>query len=178
MQYSNTANGTINKMIKGADGSTRFYTARKMGAANVALEGFKLLKAITPSLGAGADALKANSDREEQFEDGQAHTFGAMLQLLSENISDEHFMSLVEKVTGSLYLGDEPIKDIWAHFDEFEGDFMDVLIWLVRENFTNFIMGSGTVVSLIEKITSLMSPQMIAAVDNFKKTLETAPNEQ
>jgi len=171
MKYSTVM---ISKVIKGIDGTERLYKARKMSSMTVAKEGFKLLKSITPSIGAGVDSMVAQQTRESLFEDGQAHTFGAMMQLLSENISDEHFEDLSMRLLGSLMLGDDEIKDLDKHFDEFSGDFIEILWWLGKENFANFIMGSGTLVSLMSQLTDLMSPTMKDAIESVKNSLSTA----
>ena len=157
MKYSNTI---ITKMVTGVDGTERLYKARKLSARTAALEGFKLIKAITPSIGAGIDSLSAKSQRESLFEDGYDHTFGAMLQLLSENITDEHFESLSDKLMGSLMLGDEEIKDLDEHFDKYQGDFIELLTWLGKETFVNFIMENATLVSLMNKLVGMVSPEM------------------
>ena len=176
--FKYSKDGVITKSIKTKEGNFREYTAHKMGAISVAREGFKLISALTPSLGAGIDSLKANHDREENYEEGQSHTFGAMLQLLSENITEDHFEDLVMKLMGSIYCNDEKIKDLDDHFDKYSGDFIDILVWLFKENFGNFIMESDIVVSLIERISALLSPKMKDAVESFKKMLDKEPNEK
>jgi hypothetical protein len=169
MKYSSNI---ISKIIKSEDGSEKVYKAQKMSSMTVVKEGFRLIKAITPSIGTGIDSLVSQQNQDDLFQDQQSHTFGAMFQLLSENISDEHFEDLVTKVMGSLRLGDDVITDLDTHFDTHSGDFIEVLSWLLKENFVNFIMGSGTLVSSIDKLLALMSPKMKDVVENFKKSLE------
>lgn len=168
IKYSNTI---ISKLIKGTDGSERLYKARKMSARTAALEGFKIIKAVTPSVGAGLDSMAAKHNRESLFEDGYDHTFGAMLQLLSENITDEHFEDLTNKLLGSLMLGEDEIKDLDEHFDKYAGDLIEVLLWLGKENFANFIMGNATLVSSMNTLISLVSPEIKESIEKIKNVL-------
>ena len=171
------AKKVITKSIKDSDGEERIYQAYKVGAFTVATEGFKILSALSPSAGVGIDSLQAKSNKEE-FDDTQSHTFGAMLSMLSEHVTPEHFDDLSQKLMGSLMLGKEEIADLEAHFDLHEGDMLDILVWLFQENFTNFIMKSGTVQSWTNKITSLLTPELKEIVNKFKTNLEEESKEK
>lgn len=166
MKYAATI---ISKLVTGTDGTERLYKARKMSARTAALEGFKIIKAVTPSVGAGLDSMAAKHNREALFEDGYDHTFGAMLQLLSENITDEHFEDLTTKLLGSLMIGDKEIDDLDEHFDKYAGDFIELVMWLAKENFANFILGNATLVSSMNKLISLVSPEMKESLESLRK---------
>lgn len=168
MRYSKT---TIKKVILGKDGEERIYRARKMGSFTVAKEGFKLITTLSPSVGVGLDSIQAQAKEESLFDDGQSHTFGAMLSMLSEHLTGEHFEDLSIKLMGSLMLGDDEIKDLEAHFDEYEGDYIDILAWLLKENFTNFTLGSVIVQSWIAQISTLLTPEMKNTYESLKKSL-------
>ena len=175
MKYSSNI---ISKIIKDKDGNEKLYKAQKMSSMQIVLEGFRILKVITPSIGTGIDSLAAKQNQEDIFSDQKSHTFGAMFQLLSENISDEHFEELVAKAMGSLRLGDDIISDLDAHFDIHSGDFIEILTWLLKENFLNFIMESGTLVASIDKMLALLSPKMKEVIENVKKSLEEETKEK
>lgn len=167
----------ISKLVKGSDGTERLYKARKMSARTAALEGFKIIKAVTPSVGAGLDSMAAKHNREALFEDGYDHTFGAMLQLLSENITDEHFEDLTGKLLGSLMLGDKEIEDLDEHFDKYAGDFIELLLWLGKENFANFILGNATLVSSMNRLISLVSPKIKESLESLKNVMNEPSTE-
>lgn len=137
----------------------------------LAKEGFKLAKALAPALGAGADAMAHESKAQEEFLETRANTFGSILLMLSESIGDDHFYDLQEKLLGSLHFGDSEVKDLDEHFNKYPEDFIEVLVWLFKENFTSFFIGSSMFHSLKEKVTSLLSPKLKNELENFKKKL-------
>jgi len=140
----------VKKMIEGDDGKVRKYSALKLSAIEVAVEGFKLLRAATPSFGVAIDQLM---DKENAFD--TPDTFAAMLQLLTENLTPEHFTDLVDKNLGSLMFDGKEIEDWSEHFDDYEEDFLTIIIWLSEENFTSFFMKSITPLPCFKKLTSL-----------------------
>lgn len=152
----------ITKIIKGVDGEERIYKATKMSAPIVATEGYKLLRAILPSLGATLDDM--GTDEEDFFE--RKTTYTAAFQLLYNNLTVEHFQDLQEKLTGSLIYFDEPIK--LDHFDEHVGDYLEVLAWLFKENFVNFILESGMLRSKIQTLKTMLqeNPKMNELLGN------------
>jgi hypothetical protein len=176
MRYSK--HGLIQKVITGVDGTERLYKARKMGAMHIVKEGLKLVKVILPVAGTTIDSLQASSKKEEELDDSTTYTIGAALSMLSENLTEAHLEDLIEKMMGSLMLGDEEIKDVGDHLDEYSGDFFELFQWLLVENFGNFIKESGMLASLVKRITSLLSPQMKKSVDGILKILKEEPKEE
>lgn len=175
MKYSK--NKWVNKLVTTKAGDTREYRILKIGAMGVAKEGFKLISAIMPSIGTGFDAIQhKNGQDSDIFDQEQSHTCGAMLQLLSENISDEHFIDLAEKLMGRMYVNGVEVKDLDDHFDEFNGDFLDILSWIFMENFRNFITESDMLASLMTKLISLLNPSQLETLKNFKSKLDTDHN--
>lgn len=174
MRYSSKV---ISKTVVGVDGNERLYKARKMGAFTVGLEGLKLARALAPALGSGLDAMMEKQEREDQLMEPMSNTFGKMLTMLTAHISDEHWIELTDKLLGSLMLGDDKI-DIEQHFDTYNGDFLEVLLWLFNENFKDFFMQNATIRSLIDKSMALMSPKLKDVLENFKKELSEDINIQ
>lgn len=167
MRYSKTL---ITKMITGVDGKERLYKAYKMPAQTTAIEGFKLLKAVMPSIGTGLDDMR-NSDDTEEF--NISTTWTAAFQLLQNNLTVEHFEDLQDKLMGSLMYVDTPIKE--DHFDEFIGDYLEVLFWLFKENFSNFILQSGMLRSKIQNAKKMVqgNQKLSELIENVLKEADT-----
>lgn len=168
MRYSSKV---VSMTIVGVDGTERLYKARKMGAFTVGLEGLKLARALAPALGSGLDALMEKKEREDLYLDPVSNTFGKALTMLTAHISDEHWEDLTQKLLGSVLLGDDKV-DIEQHFDTYNGDFLEVLLWLFNENFKDFFMQNATIRSLIDKSMALMSPKMTDMLKTFKNELK------
>jgi len=137
----------------------RTYTIKKLGARDLNIEGFKLIRVFAPSAGAGIDAYR-NQD-EFGILDG-SNTVAAMLQLLSENLTEEHYTNLTDMLLGSLAYDGDTLEEWSDHFDteEFEGDFLEVLVWAFKENFYNFFTKSTILVSLMEKAKTIVLPML------------------
>ena len=120
-------------MVEGSDGKERLYKAYKLPAHTVAVEGFKLLKAILPSLGSGIDSISQDTEEMALFGE-RSTTWTAAFQLLESNLTSEHFEDLVSKMFGSLMYVSDPITE--EHFDEYIEDYLEVLVWLFKENFS------------------------------------------
>lgn len=148
-----------------------------MGALTVGLEGLKLVRALAPAMGSGIDAMMEKKDREDMLLDPVNNTFGKMLTMLTAHISDEHWVELSDKLLGSLMLGEDKI-DIEQHFDSYNGDFLEVLLWLFQENFKDFFMQNATIRTLIDKSMALMSPKLTEMLETFKSELGKDTNSQ
>jgi len=135
----------------------RTYTLKKLGARDLNIEGFKLVRIFAPSVGAGIDGYRNQDDFG--ILDG-SNTVAAMLQLLSENLSSEHYTELTDMLLGSLSYDGDKLEDWSDHFDteEFEGDFLEVLVWAFKENFYSFFTKSTILVNLMEKAKSIVLP--------------------
>jgi hypothetical protein len=173
MSFGNTrySGKIISKVITGANGEERLYKARKISAFPLAREGFKLLKVFAPMLGTGADSMVSKQRLEDEFIEADTNTFGNMMTMLDAHLDPDHFMDLVEKLMGSLMLGDKQITDFDDHFDNYNGDFLEVVCWLMVENFKGFFMESAMIRSLIEKTLSLASPKMKEMWQDLKNGL-------
>ncbi|AHK11263.1 tail assembly chaperone [Shewanella sp. phage 1/40] len=137
MRYTSTL---ISKTIKGVDGVERLYKARKISAIWASKECFKLAKVLIPAGGAAVDAVMDKKERDDLLLDPVSSTFGSMLSMFTSHVEDEHWDDLSRKLLGSLQLGDKEITDLDDHFDNYQGDYFEVLIWLFTENFKDFFL--------------------------------------
>lgn len=167
MRYSSTV---ISKTVVGVDGVERLYKARKMSAFTVGLECLKITRAIAPMLGSGIDSMVEKQEREDQFLDPTNNTFAKMLHIFTSRISDDHWIDLTEKLMGSLMIGDDKM-DIEKHFDQHQGDYFEVLLWLFTENFKDFFMQNAMIRSLIDRVMALLSPRMKDVLEKIKNEL-------
>lgn len=159
------------------DNKIRKYQANKLGAMEVSLEGFKLLKALTPSIGVGIDEARNN---ELSILDS-TQTVSWMLQLLSDNLKESHYMELVDKLLGSLVFNGEAIEDWSDHFDDYEEDFLEVLIWLFKDTFYGFFMKSTILkplVQVMEEMKEVVLPRITEVMTNVLKHNEQDSNEE
>jgi hypothetical protein len=124
----------------------RIYKGFKLNARNVAEEGFKLLKAVSPALGAGIDSFM----KSEEFDVPQ--TFMQIFQMLNMNLEPEHFLELCDKTMGSMLCNGELVEDWCEHFDKYPQDHLEVMAWAGKENFHDFFMRSGMVASKLKWI--------------------------
>lgn len=141
------------------------YTARKMSPFNTMAECVKLSTVIGTGIGAAADAYT----NRDQFEEGLGLTLTSLTNMLHENLEEEHFIGLQDKLFGALMFDGKKITE--DHFAEegFEGDFLEVWWWLFRENIVNFIRSSGMIQSKIQPLWEKVSPKM---KDELKKLLK------
>lgn len=165
----------ISKLIDDEDGP-RKYQANKLGAYEVSLEGFKIIKAMTPSAGVGIDAI-IGTEGDIAFL-GETNTVSGMFQLLAENLTPEHYTELVDKLLGSLMFNGEDIEDWSDHFDEYPQDFLEVLAWLGKETFTDFFVKSTILKPLIGKIKMMVLPKIKESLGNVMKLNEQDSNEE
>ncbi|AHK11262.1 tail assembly chaperone [Shewanella sp. phage 1/40] len=175
MRYTSTL---ISKTIKGVDGVERLYKARKISAIWASKECFKLAKVLIPAGGAAVDAVMDKKERDDLLLDPVSSTFGSMLSMFTSHVEDEHWDDLSRKLLGSLQLGDKEITDLDDHFDNYQGDYFEVLIWLFTENFKDFFFSNVMFRSLIDKMLALLSPEMKSTIENLKKDLLNETNMQ
>ena len=169
-RYSKTI---IEKIITGENGELRKYQTNKLGAKDVSIEGFKLLKALAPSAGVGIDTL-ASGDAYGLIDTSQTYT--AMLQLLSENLTEDHFAQLEDKLLGCLTVDGKKIEDWSDHFDLHEGDFLEVLGWIGKETFTGFFSRSTILKYWIRKIKELVPANVKGKLENIWKEANQDPS--
>lgn len=160
----------ISKIVKGIDGEERLYKARKMATYEIMKEGFKIVAVLSPAAGSGVDAIMEKGEREEQYMEVSSNLFGKMLTMLTAHITPEHFDELSRKLLGSLMVKDKEmdLDDIEDHFDEYNGDYLEVLLWLFTENFKDFLWGNAMIRTIVEKIMALLSPKMKDVIENLK----------
>ena len=129
---------SVNKIIK--EGDQMFeYSAFLMGAKDVAIESFKITKALAPSVGTGFDYF--GDMREDAFEDDVKHTFGGVFQHLSDNLHTQDFEMFTDKIMGKLVFNGEHVN--WEdHFDTHPNHFLEVWSWLAYENLGPFFLQS------------------------------------
>lgn len=168
----------ISKIIKGADGEERLYKARKMATYEIMKEGFKLISVLAPAGGSAVDAIMEKGEREEHFMEVSSNLFGKMLTMLTAHVTPEHFDDLSRKLLGSLMVKDKEmdIDDIEDHFDEYNGDYLEVLLWLFTENFKDFLWGNAMIRTTIEKIMALLSPKMKDVIESLKNGISEEIN--
>lgn len=147
--------------IEGTSGDIRVYKGFKLNARQVMIEGYKMLKAVMPSLGTGIDQM-ANAD-----DINPANTFGAMFQLLNENLTEEQFTGLVDKLLGSLLCNGDLIEDWVEHFDKYPQDLIEVIGHTGKENFYDFFMESTMIRSKIKGLVQLMEPKVLEKMQSL-----------
>ena len=163
----------ISKLITGADGEERLYKASKMSTYDIMKEGFKLITVLSPAAGSGIDAVMEKQERDDNYMEPSSNLFGKMLTMLTSHVTPEHFDDLSRKMIGSLMIkGEEMSMDaIEDHFDDHNGDYLEVLFWLFTENFKDFLWGNAMIRTSIEKVMALLSPKMKDIVENLKKDI-------
>jgi hypothetical protein len=168
MRYSSSI---ISKTVKGVDGKERLYKARKISAIYAGKECFKLAKVMIPAGGAAVDAVMESKQREDLYLEPSNNTFGTMLSMFTAHVEEDHWDDLSRKLLGSLQLGDKVIEDLDEHFDNNQGDYLEILYWLFMENFKDFFLGNAMFRSLINKVLALLSPEMKSTIENLKNDL-------
>jgi hypothetical protein len=168
----------ISKIITGTDGEERLYKASKMSTYDIMKEGFKLLTVLAPAAGSGIDAVMEKQERDDNYMEPMSNLFGKILNMLTSQVTPEHFDDLSRKLIGSLMIKAEAMSmdDIEGHFDDHNGDYLAVLLWLFTENFKDFLWGNAMIRTLIEKVMALLSPKMKDIVENLKKDLNEEIN--
>lgn len=139
----------------------RVYKGFKLNSLEVMKEGFKILKALMPSLGTGIDQLS----NDDGF--SAPNTFGAMFQLLNENLTEEQFTVLVDKLLGSLICNSETIEDWVEHFDKYPQDLIEVISWTGKENFHDFFMESTMLRSKLKSLVQLVDPKVVNTINDL-----------
>ena len=164
---------TITKVVTRQDGTATVYKARPLSALSTSVEGMKLLKVLTPSLGAGIDSLVGKDSSVMQL-DGNSYTLTTMFTMFSENLTDEHFIDIQDKLLGSLIVDDKEVENVDDHFSEGNiEDLMEVLMWLFKENFYSFFMGSALLRTRIASLMEAMSPQLKDSLQKGLTMLKT-----
>lgn len=144
MKYSNNF---ITKEINGT-----IYSAYKLRAVDVSKRGFSVLKAISPSIASGAEAIMGIAD---EHSDGlETDSISEMLFILKESFSDELFEEIQDDLMGSIVGdSDKTLGSGWSdYFDDHLEDYLDVLLWLCEENFYSFFIRS----SLAKRLKSVV----------------------
>lgn len=131
------------------------YTANKLSPFNTMAECAKVTTFISTGIGAGADAY-FNKVSYERL----GLTLTSLSTMLHENLDEEHLMSLQSKLFGSLKFNNTAITDEHFEDEEYFGDFLEVWIWLFKENIVNFILSSGMIQSKIKPFLAEMSPKL------------------
>jgi hypothetical protein len=166
----------ISKLFKTKSGEERIYKAAKLSSRTIFIEGTKLLKCVLPSVGAAIDSM-SGKDEDDIFNDMPKNTFGTAFQYLMENLSDDHMNDLTLKLMGKMFIGDDEIKDIDEYFNDHPENFLDILVWLFKENFGNFIMENDILASMISKVSSLLTPKMKEMLEKMKNDLKDSVQE-
>lgn len=150
------------RIIDEDKGEERKYQASKLGAMEVSLEGFKIIRALAPSAGIGADKLIEEGGDIEFM--GSSQTISLMLTVLSENLTPEHYTILVDKLLGSLVFNGKEVEDWSEHFDEYPGDLLEVLSWLGKETFYDFFIQSTMMKYWVQKIKTIVPTKVKKAI--------------
>lgn len=167
----------VSKLIKKEDDSEILYKAKPMSALSVSVEGMKLLKVLSPSLGAGIDSMVGKDTSMMQL-DGNSYTLTTMFTMFSENLTDEHFIDLQDKLLGSLIIDGKEVADVDAHFDDHMEDLIEVLTWLFKENFWDFIMRSAILRTKIASLMAVLSPEVKQTLQKGLNVLKTGTDTQ
>jgi hypothetical protein len=138
--------------IEDENGDIRIYKGFKLNAKTLLTESFKLLKTVMPALGTVADGYN-NQDLMMP-----PQTYTAAAQMLENNLSEDHFEDLVDKLTGNLICNGDAVDNWDKHFDEYVYDLPEVIAWAGRENFADFFIRNHLVRSKLRLIKSKMSP--------------------
>lgn len=152
----------------------RVYKIKKLGARQASIEGFRIIKAITPSLGVGMDSLKGNSIFE------MTSTTASAFQFLSDNLEIDHYSDLVDKLLGSMEVNGVPVQDWSDHFDEedHEGDFLEILFWAFKESLYGFFTKSTILKPWISKVKETVLPIVKEKIQNSLTDLSTGSNDE
>lgn len=168
----------ISKTIIGVDGVERLYKARKMSTFDIMKEGFKLVTVLSPALGSGLDAVMDKNERDYQLMEPSSNLFGKALTMLEAHITPEHFDDLSRKLIGSVMVKGEEMtmNEIEDHFDDYNGDYLEVLMWLFKESFVDFLWGNATIRTSIEKVMALLSPKVKDIIESLKNDINEEIN--
>ena len=167
--------GTYSKKIVSKTIEGRSYEIKKLGAKEVSIESFKLIKAITPSVGVGFDAMKGLSIFE------MTGTTASAFQFLSDNLEVDHFSELTDKLLGSLKVDGVLVSDWDEYFSEdevAEEHFIEILFWSFKENFYGFFTKSTILKPWINKAKEVVLPMMQEKLNSALNSPEQESNEK
>ncbi len=154
----------------------RTYQINKLSSQEVAKESFKIIKIFLPSVGVGLDALK-NSDEFDFMQVDRTAT--TVIQLLADNLEDQHFAELQFKMLDTLRFNGQEIEDWSEHFDDkYAKDYLEVLVWSFKENFYDFFMESTILSPTIKKLKEVVLPNLKTKMQNVFKDKEVDCNEE
>ena len=142
----------IEKTIISGD-EARTYQFKKLSARTTTTEAFKILKQVFPSVGYGIDSIK---NQDDIFGPEGFDTLTGMFQLMSENLSEEHFDDLQDKLLTPMIFNGKEVEDWSEHFDDYPEDYIEILSFIGKETFTSFFMGSGILAPWISKLKNLL----------------------
>ncbi len=121
----------------------RTYVLKKWSVRSTMLEGKRIGLAIAPSLTTIADMKLAKSqdvlselDEQEQV----SFILTAAITQLAGNFSDELFQETIDKLLSGISMDGDVIEDWSDHFDKYPEDFMEILVWSIKENVWDFFM--------------------------------------
>lgn len=140
----------------------RVYTIHPFSARTTAKEGFKLLKKVLPAIGAAQDS-RGNEDNVVL---GMDTTFQQAFSMLEQDLSEEHFEDLCDKLLGGVKFEGEFI-DVEDHFDEYPDDFLEVLLFAGEKSFYDFFTKNSIVRS---KILPMIEKYLPKSLVPSKKT--------
>lgn len=158
----------ISKELNGVE-----YSTHKLSAFTVNREGIKLLKAIVPAFGMGIPpAEEINGAIDYATEDltsqevpntlgGGGSRIADILFMLFGGYDNEDFENLVDTLLGDLSADGRKIEDWSDWFDDHEGDFYDICMWVFWESFSGFFMKTAIVQSALKT----MAPTIEAIKD-------------
>lgn len=164
----------ITKVIETEDGEVRKYQANKLGAEVIAKEWFKILPIITPMMGALGDS----AIEEKEYGIPSQHKLQAAMLSLSSELDEEHFADLQEKLLGKLMFNGKDLEHWGEHFDSHTEDYLDVLVWLIKENFYDFFTSSRMIQPFVKKMKESILPTLNEKMQNVLGSLNQNTNDE
>jgi len=156
----------------------RKYQVSKLGSQEISLEGFKIIKAILPSVGVGIDTM-ISAESDFGFLDNN-RTVASAFQLLAENLESEHFQELQLKLLRTLMFNGKDLEDWSEHFDneEYAKDFLEILVWAFKENFYSFFMESTILSPMLSQMKEGVLLIMKTKMQDVLKSKEQESSEK
>jgi hypothetical protein len=145
----------VPKILDREDGTADKYHITKLSSYEVATEGYKIIKALAPSIGVSIDGM-ISSGSIESFGLDQSKTATGMLQLLSENLEVDDFTGLLDKLLGKMCYNEKEVEDWSDHFDDHPGDFFEIIAFSFKENFFDFFTKSTILSPMIETVMEIV----------------------
>ncbi|QXN60118.1 hypothetical protein KUA24_51 [Vibrio phage HNL01] len=151
------------------------YKMKRWATVTTVLEGTKLGKILLPSFSTIADVWMQRGTDDAAFDDFMRESqqvewlLTSAATQLTTLLTDEHCEELYNKLLSglSIMVDDEfvEVEDWSDHFDteEFAEDFLDVLVWSIKENLYDFFMKQAMFRSKIEVLQNLLN--------NFKQNM-------